>query len=104
MAAKIKKGDRVVVLTGKDKGRQGTVLKVLPKEERVLVEDPAQARLDRQRWCQCGCACAHRVHTPTVPLARALVTSNPPVFLVAAPPAEAPRGALTHSKRRRLSG
>ena len=38
MAAKIKKGDRVVVLTGKDKGRQGAVLKVLPKEERVLVE------------------------------------------------------------------
>ena len=38
MAAKIKKGDRVVVLTGKDKGRQGAVLKVLPKENRVLVE------------------------------------------------------------------
>ena len=38
MAAKIKKGDRVVVLTGKDKGRQGTVSKVLPKEERVVVE------------------------------------------------------------------
>jgi large subunit ribosomal protein L24 len=38
MAAKIKKGDRVVVLTGKDKGRQGSVLKVLPKEERVVVE------------------------------------------------------------------
>jgi large subunit ribosomal protein L24 len=38
MAAKIKKGDRVVVLTGKDKGRQGTVLRVLPKEERVVVE------------------------------------------------------------------
>jgi len=38
MAAKIKKGDRVVVLTGKDKGRQGAVLKVFPKEERVLVE------------------------------------------------------------------
>ena len=36
MAAKIKKGDRVVVLTGKDKGRQGTVSKVMPKEERVL--------------------------------------------------------------------
>ncbi|MFN2624408.1 MAG: KOW motif-containing protein, partial [Chthoniobacterales bacterium] len=28
MAAKIKKGDRVVVLTGKDKGRSGTVLQV----------------------------------------------------------------------------
>ena len=37
MSAKIKKGDRVVVLTGKDKGRQGTVSKVMPKEERVLV-------------------------------------------------------------------
>ena len=38
MAAKIKKGDRVVVLTGKDKGRQGSVLKVLPKDSRVVVE------------------------------------------------------------------
>jgi large subunit ribosomal protein L24 len=38
MAAKIKKGDRVVVLTGKDKGRQGAVLKVLPQESRVVVE------------------------------------------------------------------
>ncbi len=38
MAAKIKKGDRVVVLTGKDKGRQGSVLKVLPKEDRVVVQ------------------------------------------------------------------
>ena len=38
MSAKIKKGDRVVVLAGKDKGRQGNVLKVLPKDERVVVE------------------------------------------------------------------
>jgi large subunit ribosomal protein L24 len=38
MSAKIRKGDRVVVLTGKDKGRQGSVLKVLPKESRVVVE------------------------------------------------------------------
>jgi len=38
MAAKIKKGDRIVVLTGKDKGRQGTVSKVFPKEQRVLVD------------------------------------------------------------------
>ena len=37
MAAKIKKGDRVIVLTGKDKGRQGQVLKVAPKDDRVLV-------------------------------------------------------------------
>ena len=38
MAAKIKKGDRVVVLTGKEKGRVGRVLKVMPKEERLVVE------------------------------------------------------------------
>jgi len=37
MAAKIKKGDPVVVLAGKDKGRTGTVTKVFPKEQRVLV-------------------------------------------------------------------
>jgi large subunit ribosomal protein L24 len=37
MAAKIKKGDRVVMLTGKDKGRTGNVTRVMPKESRVLV-------------------------------------------------------------------
>jgi large subunit ribosomal protein L24 len=38
MAAKIKTGDNVVVLTGKDKGRTGKVTKVLPTENRVLVQ------------------------------------------------------------------
>ena len=38
MAAKIKKGDRVVVLAGKDKGKQGAVSEVRPKENRVVVE------------------------------------------------------------------
>ena len=38
MAAKIKKGDRVVLLTGKDKGRQGQVVQVMPKEQRVVVQ------------------------------------------------------------------
>ena len=37
MAAKIKKGDRVVVLTGKDKGKTGNVVRVLPKEDRLVV-------------------------------------------------------------------
>ncbi|CAH1666583.1 50S ribosomal protein L24 [Chelatococcus asaccharovorans] len=37
MAAKIKKGDKVVVLTGRDKGKSGEVVQVLPKEERALV-------------------------------------------------------------------
>jgi large subunit ribosomal protein L24 len=38
MAAKIKTGDRVVLLTGKDKGRQGKVVKVMPKDEKLIVE------------------------------------------------------------------
>jgi large subunit ribosomal protein L24 len=37
-AAKIKKGDTVVVLAGKDKGRSGAVLQVFPKEDKVLVD------------------------------------------------------------------
>jgi len=37
MAAKIKKGDKVVILTGKDKGKTGEVTQVLPKEDRVVV-------------------------------------------------------------------
>jgi large subunit ribosomal protein L24 len=34
---KIRKGDKVVILTGKDKGRSGEVLAVLPKEDRAVV-------------------------------------------------------------------
>ncbi|MEE4289364.1 MAG: 50S ribosomal protein L24 [Erythrobacter sp.] len=37
-SAKIRKGDSVVVLSGKDKGRTGTVAQVLPKEGKVVVE------------------------------------------------------------------
>ena len=36
-AAKIRKGDRVVVLSGKDKGRTGDVIKAMPKENKVIV-------------------------------------------------------------------
>ena len=38
MAARIKKGDRVVVTTGRDKGKSGEVTRVIPKENRVLVQ------------------------------------------------------------------
>lgn len=38
MAAKIRKGDKVVVLSGRSKGKTGAVLKVFPKEMRALVE------------------------------------------------------------------
>jgi large subunit ribosomal protein L24 len=37
-AAKIKKGDKVVVLSGKDKGKHGEVTKCMPKEGKVLVD------------------------------------------------------------------
>ena len=37
MAAKIRKGDKVVVLSGRDKGRTGEVVEVHPQVERVLV-------------------------------------------------------------------
>ena len=38
MAAKIKKGDTVVVLSGKDKGKTGQVLSVIPSETRAIVQ------------------------------------------------------------------
>lgn len=37
MAAKIKKGDKVVVLAGRDKGKAGEVLQVMPKDGRAVV-------------------------------------------------------------------
>ena len=37
-AAKIRKGDQVVVLSGKDKGRTGTVMRVMPKDGKVVVD------------------------------------------------------------------
>jgi large subunit ribosomal protein L24 len=37
MAARIRKGDKVVVLTGRDKGRTGEVIEVRPDEDRALV-------------------------------------------------------------------
>ena len=34
----VKKGDNVIVLAGKDKGKKGAIIKALPKEDKVLVE------------------------------------------------------------------
>lgn len=34
----VRKGDTVVVITGRDKGRRGRILRVIPKEERVVIE------------------------------------------------------------------
>lgn len=38
MAAKIKKGDNVIVLAGRDKGKTGEVMRVMPKENRAIVQ------------------------------------------------------------------
>ncbi|MBO6503157.1 MAG: 50S ribosomal protein L24 [Kordiimonadaceae bacterium] len=38
MAAKLKKGDKVVVVAGKDKGKRGEILSVLPSEGRAVVQ------------------------------------------------------------------
>ena len=52
---KIRKGDRVVVLTGKDKGKQGNVLKVFPSDNRALVQGVNVARRhQRQTAAQQG--------------------------------------------------
>jgi large subunit ribosomal protein L24 len=37
MAAKLRKGDKVVVLAGKDKGRKGEISRVIPKENKAVV-------------------------------------------------------------------
>jgi large subunit ribosomal protein L24 len=52
---KIKKGDHVVVLTGKDKGKHGEVLKVMPEENRAIVKGIAlMRRHQRQTATQDG--------------------------------------------------
>ncbi|MCA0401268.1 MAG: 50S ribosomal protein L24 [Proteobacteria bacterium] len=44
MAAKIKKGDKVVVVTGRDKGKSGEVLEVRPAEGRAVVRGVAMIK------------------------------------------------------------
>ena len=38
MAAKLRKGDKVVVLAGKDKGKQGEITQVMPKDNKAIVD------------------------------------------------------------------
>jgi large subunit ribosomal protein L24 len=45
---KIKKGDKVVVITGKDKGKTGEVLRVIPAESRVVVQGVNVAKRHRK--------------------------------------------------------
>jgi large subunit ribosomal protein L24 len=52
MAAKIKKGDKVVVLTGRDKGKTGEVVQVIPKEERAIVRGVNLVRRHQRQTAQ----------------------------------------------------
>lgn len=55
MAARIRKGDTVVVISGRDKGKTGNVLKVMPAERRALVQGVHVAkRHQRQTQTQQG--------------------------------------------------
>ena len=47
MAAKIKKGDKVVVLAGKDKGKTGNVTQVIPSETRAAMDTIVQTMAGR---------------------------------------------------------
>ncbi len=55
MAAKLKKGDRVIVITGKDRGKEGEILEVRPRENRAVVSGINMAiRHQRQTQTQQG--------------------------------------------------
>jgi len=52
MAAKIRKGDRVVVLSGRDKGRTGEVIEVRPAEDRALVRGVNMVKRHQKQTAQ----------------------------------------------------
>ena len=52
MAAKIRKGDKVVVLTGRDKGRNGEVISVNPRDERALVRGVNMVKRHQKQTAQ----------------------------------------------------
>ena len=52
MAAKIRKGDKVVVLTGRDKGRTGEVIEVRPRDDRALVRGVNMVKRHQKQTAQ----------------------------------------------------
>ncbi len=52
---KLRKGDRVIVLTGRDKGKRGEILKMMPKDDKAIVQGVNQVRRhQRQSQAQEG--------------------------------------------------
>ena len=52
MAAKIKKGDKVIVLAGRDKGRSGEVIEVRPSDDRALVRGVNMVKRHQRQTAQ----------------------------------------------------
>ena len=52
MAAKIKKGDKVIVLAGRDKGRSGEVIEVRPGQDRALVRGVNMVKRHQRQTAQ----------------------------------------------------
>ena len=52
MAAKIRKGDKVVILTGRDKGRSGEVVQVMPRENRAIVRGVNMVKRHQRQTAQ----------------------------------------------------
>ena len=77
MAAKIKKGDKVVVLAGRDKGRTGEVVKVQPDEGRALIE----FRRDAGRVLVRGVNMVKRHQRQTKDREAGIVTKSAPIDL-----------------------
>ncbi len=68
MAARIRKGDRVDVITGADRGKRGEVLQVIPKEDRAVVQgvNIAKRHTKAQGMGQPGGIIEQRGHHPPV--------------------------------------
>jgi len=49
---KLRKGDRVIVLTGRDKGKRGEIVKMVPKENRAIVQGVNQVKRHQRQSAQ----------------------------------------------------
>jgi large subunit ribosomal protein L24 len=49
---KLRKGDRVIVLTGRDKGKRGEIVKMMPKENRAIVQGVNQVKRHQRQSAQ----------------------------------------------------
>ena len=93
-AAKIKKGDSVVVLSGKDKGRTGTVAKVMPKEGKVVVDGDQRRRAPPQADARQ----IRRAASTARPRRWRSARSPSPIPRTASPPASASRRTRTATR------